>query len=101
MTDYTGLFKSKGYGDVRIAKEGEELKARFRTVVCSLEHAGNEVFRIRHPVSREAWRTEFHSGRRGEIRSFNVQIHPMLKEINFEKTTAGRDDGPPDGDGNG
>lgn len=90
---YAGRYENKGYGITKIFLENDTLWADYneagQRTKNYLEHYHYDVFRIRSTDEtedpKEAPKIIFRMNKKGEINSFEMQMEPAVKDIEFEK----------------
>jgi hypothetical protein len=87
LKDYSGLYRSAGYGDIVIRLDGDTLRARLTTIDCPLYRYNTDSFELFHKVRRAGWRATFHQDAEGRLESFSVAIAPDVKDIVFTRLT--------------
>lgn len=85
LKEYVGLFKSKGYGNIKIIQEGDSLYTVMLGIRCPLRHHHDEVFELYHPEEEGGWAITFTSNERKRITHFTIDIGNRVKDIKFEK----------------
>jgi CubicO group peptidase (beta-lactamase class C family) len=90
---YAGRYENKGYGIAKIFLENDTLWADYneagQRTKNYLEHYHYDVFRIHSTEEteepKEAPKIIFRMNKKGEITSFEMQMEPAVKDIEFEK----------------
>jgi len=85
LREYTGTFKSDGYGVLKIVAVGDSLSTTLLSFKCPLRHYNYDVFDIYHPVERQSWKIKFVSDLTGSINSLTINIGEGLKEIVYNR----------------
>jgi len=93
LSDYTGTYENKGYGQSKIFIERDTLwidynEAGNRTK-SYLQHYHYDIFRVRSTEetedSKDALKISFKTGTEGKIISLEAPLEPAVKAIVFEK----------------
>lgn len=94
LSDYTGIYRHAGYGEVEIGQHGKALILRRYGLELSLEHwhydvwvvADNELFPIHMPHAFDrASRIVFETSADGEIGAVSIPLEPAVSPIRFAK----------------
>ena len=86
LSDYAGLYRHPGYGDLRVELRGDSLVARYNELSVALDHWHHDVFRGRlaEPFDAE-FRFQFRANLRGDVDEVAVPLEPAVGPITFER----------------
>lgn len=95
LTEYTGSYENKGYGQTKIFIERDTLWIDYneagKRTKSYLQHYHYDIFRVRSTEetedSRDALKISFKTGTSGKIVSLEAPMESAVKDIVFEKMT--------------
>jgi CubicO group peptidase (beta-lactamase class C family) len=87
LGDYVGEYENPGYGLIRIARDGDNLKLTLNLLSSPLRHFHYDVFETpENPVDpMEKTKVQFFMDVRGEIASLSMPLEPHVKDIDFTR----------------
>lgn len=81
---YTGLYENPGYGELRINREGEGLKAIYYSLTSALDHQHYDVFSATEDLLADKT-FQFEADRAGRIARVTVPFQTMVAPIVFSR----------------
>lgn len=88
LINYTGIYRSDGYGDISIVQEKDGLKAKLTTIDCPLTHYHDDVFDMYHAVKHKSWKVQFEIGPSGTVDEFSVPLPFGASDVVFKRVSA-------------
>lgn len=85
LREYTGIFRSNGYGTMTIVCEGDSLHTTLLGIRCPLRRYNHDVFELYHPIEHQSWLVSFSSDMKGGISSLSVELGPKMKPIEYRR----------------
>lgn len=90
LDDYVGQYQHPGYGEVDIARNGDQLQLTFNRITSSLNHWHYDVFVVSEEsedlhVSRIGTKLSFHMNLNGEIDELIIPFEPGTSDVVFTK----------------
>jgi CubicO group peptidase (beta-lactamase class C family) len=82
---YTGDFEHPGYGVISIGRDGEELQARFNSLVIPLKHYHYDIFEAVIEKFDLSMKVTFSTNIRGDIDGLSAPLEPLVKDIVFKR----------------
>jgi CubicO group peptidase (beta-lactamase class C family) len=91
LKNYTGTYKSPGYGSIEISMKDGGLVSKFNSIDIRLDHFHYDQFNavILDPSleDQDPIRFSFHIDEKGEISKLTIPFEAGVKDIEFEKET--------------
>ena len=89
LENYAGDFHNPGYGIISIEREGDHLKATYKSVSYTLTHYHFDVFEfadVQNPHQMRPFiHVSFFADARGNIQRLSLPLEPRVKEIVFTR----------------
>ncbi|HSF45144.1 MAG TPA: serine hydrolase [Chitinophagaceae bacterium] len=92
MTDYAGVYKNPGYGNIVVTRTGDSLAMRYNRLSARLRHYHYDIFNVipldditGEPENDGAQKMTFGMNVKGDIENLSIQFEAAVKPIVFTK----------------
>jgi len=85
LQDYAGEYENPGYGTISIAKDGDQLKAKYNSFEFALTHYHYDTFELFNELYDQKQKLSFQTDPKGNIASLSIQLELTVKDIVFAR----------------